>query len=58
MIYGVKDVWHKFINGALSPEVRSDDSRFTDNVEFFKWVRQHGGTLRDVYVIPEDKSNV
>jgi hypothetical protein len=54
IIWGVKDVWHKGINGEKQPEVRSDNPCFNKPSEFFQWIYQHGGTNKDAYVVSKE----
>jgi len=53
-VFAVTDRWHA--DRGLG-EVRSDDSEFDDFVDFFSWVRQHGGTVDDVYIVEFDVSD-
>lgn len=51
IVYAIKDRFHPHINKDSSPEVRSDNPFFRTNEEFFKWCKQHGAELSEVYPV-------
>ena len=49
--WGIKDRFHPYINGDNQPEIRSDNSNFKSEKDFFIWCQQHGAKLNEIYVI-------
>lgn len=47
--YAVRDMWHLSLDGA--EEVRSTDPAFRSTADFFTWVKQHGGTMDEIYLL-------
>lgn len=57
VVLGIKDRFHKFINGESTPEVRSSDACFGNApiYDFLAWCAQHGALFSEIYVIEDGK---